>query len=112
MNIETTAQDLFDKIRNEIQNISLGDEEGKALSPDKLEQARIFNFEYMNKKTNEPYGAVLISIIDPRSMGIYYGLDMAKDMSPEDQRQWSNWLREMRRFAHSRRQLMRVGFDA
>jgi len=99
MNIENTAQDLFDKIRNEIQNIKLGDEEGKALSPDKIDQARIFNFEYMNKDSDKPYGAVLISIIDPRSMGIYYGLDMAKNMSPEDQKDWTNWLKEMRRFA-------------
>jgi hypothetical protein len=99
MNIESTAQDLFDKIRNEIQNIKLGDEEGKALSPDKIDQARIFNFEYMNKNTDKPYGAVLISIIDPRSLGIYYGLDMAKNMSQEDQKDWTNWLKDMRRFA-------------
>ena len=68
INIEKTAENLFDKIRSRFSGVTIGDESAKAtVDP---ENARFFNFDYIGKDGSN-IGQVTISLIDDNSLKIY-----------------------------------------
>lgn len=100
--IEKTSEELFQKLRNRFNPISMGDENADETATPS--EARIFNFMY--KENDNDIGYISISIIDNRSFKIYFGTDVADRV--EDKTSWYNFLKELRMFA--KRNLM--SFDA
>jgi hypothetical protein len=94
--IESISTALFDKIRSRFGNITLGDENAKAVSdPSK---ARFFNFTYTDE-TGAEYGKITISLIDETSLKIYYGQNISTDMDRDQRHGWYDFLRNLRKFA-------------
>lgn len=91
--IEKTASDLFQKLRTRYSPITLGNE--KAESTSDPESARFFNFVF--KENEEERGPVSISLVDGRSMKVFFGEGMTDRM--QDKAEWYNFLRELRAFA-------------
>ncbi len=93
--LEKISQDLFDKLRSRFDNISLGDDSAKHTSDP--EKARFFNFDYEDEFGN--YGNVTVGLQDGESLKIFFGKNISKDMTPESQDQWYEFLKNMRYFA-------------
>jgi hypothetical protein len=89
------ADSLFEKIRSRFEDISLGDENAKATQTP--ENARFFNFDYVAHGKN--HGNITISIIDERSLKIYFSKNISSDLEDEEKQTWYNFLRELRFFA-------------
>jgi len=93
--ISKVSELLFDKIRSRFDGVSLGSENGKATSDPR--NARFFNFDY--KSGGENFGNVTISIIDGQSLKIYFNKEIANKLDKEQQDEWFEFLRGMRKFA-------------
>ena len=91
--IDKTAFDLFQKLRARYSPVTLGNESAESTSDP--EEARFFNFTY--KEEEQPLGPITISLIDGRSMKVFYGEDMVHEIT--DKANWYNFLRELRGFA-------------
>ena len=95
LEIEKISENLFDKIRSRFANISIGNENAKAtVDPT---QARFFNFNFTND--GNEYGNLTISLLDNRSLKIYYDREIDKDMPNQDRLAWYNFLKDLRLFA-------------
>lgn len=93
--INKIAENLFEKIRDRFEDVSLGDENAKATqSP---ESARFFNFDYIQDGQN--YGNITISIIDEISLKIYFTKKLSHNLDEEQKKEWYEFLRELREFA-------------
>ena len=102
--VENIASELFDKIRTRFDNVRLGDDKSKATtSPEK---ARFFNFDY--KVDGHKVGNITISLIDEKSLKIYFGRDIVEAIKELDrdseeankhETDWYNFLRGIRQFA-------------
>jgi hypothetical protein len=101
--IESIANQLFDKIRTRFDQVTLGDSQAKATT--RPEKAKFFNFEYSDDsdessdEENESYGKVVISLIDEKSLKVYYGQDIAHSMPDTVRRNWYEFLRGLKSFA-------------
>lgn len=91
--IDKTAFDLFQKLRARYSPVTLGNESAESTSDP--EEARFFNFTY--KEEEQALGPITISLIDGRSMKVFYGEDMVHEIT--DKANWYNFLRELRGFA-------------
>lgn len=91
--INKSAFDLFQKLRARYSPVTLGNESAESTSDP--EEARFFNFTY--KEEEQPLGPITISLIDGRSMKVFYGEDMVHEIT--DKANWYNFLRELRGFA-------------
>ena len=98
--IDKIAESLFEKVRDRFEDVSLGDENAKAISDP--EKARFFNFDYIVDGHN--HGNITMSIIDENSLKIYYSKNISDDLNPEEKKHWYAFLKELREFA--RRNLM------
>lgn len=96
IDITTVAEALFEKVRARFEGVSVGDESAKATQDPKL--ARFFNFDYTDDMGNN-FGNVTVSIIDERSLKIYFGKNLSADLSEEQKKEWYDFLRDMRMFA-------------
>jgi hypothetical protein len=94
--IEKISTELFDKIRSRFENVSVGNDQAKSTSDP--EQARFFNFNYIDQ-FGKNYGNVTISLIDENSLKIYFTKDLVSELGPEEQKNWFDFLRSMRMFA-------------
>lgn len=94
--IESISVALFDKVRSRFANVTLGDENAKAVHDP--EKARFFNFTYTSSDGAE-HGAVTISLIDETSLKIYYGSNVTGDMDRDQRQEWYDFLRNIRKFA-------------
>lgn len=93
--IDSTAEDLFFKLRNRFPNVQMGDSLGKVTS-DPF-SARFFNFVF--ETNDEKFGSVTVSIIDNQSLKIYFSQDLIETMEFGVQDSWFSFLKELRRFA-------------
>lgn len=92
------ATDLFYKIRSRFSGLKLGAETGEiTIIP---EQARFFDFDYMEGKT--PVGHVSISLAEPNSMKVYFSHGITETMDDGQKDNWYRFLRELRTFAKRR----------
>lgn len=94
--LDKISADLFDKIRSRFENVSIGDD--KAKSTNDPENARFFNFDYVDS-SGKNYGNVTISLIDDNSLKIYFNKDLSADLEANEQQQWFEFLRSLRQFA-------------
>jgi len=94
--IDKIALALFDKIRARFDHVNLGDENSKnTLNPEK---ARFFNFDYISED-GENFGNITISLVDERSLKIYYSTNISTALDSEQQDEWSNFLENLRHWA-------------
>ncbi len=92
------AEDLFYKIRSRFSGLKLGEETGQiTINP---EEARFFDFDYMEGKT--PIGHVSISLAEPNSMKVYFSHGITEGMDDGQKDNWYSFLRELRQFAKRR----------
>jgi hypothetical protein len=97
INLETIADDLFNKVRGRFPNVTIGDEEGKVTNVPS--QARFFDFEY--KEADTVLGKVSISI-DEDSLNVMYGDDFVANEDSMTRNKWYDFLRELRQFSKKR----------
>jgi hypothetical protein len=93
--INKIADALFEKIRDRFEDVSLGDENAKATNAP--ESARFFNFDYA--VDGENYGNITMSLIDEKSLKVYYSKNITEKLSDQDRQKWYAFLRELREFA-------------
>ena len=92
------ATDLFYKIRSRFHGLKLGDESGAiTINP---EQARFFDFDYMEGET--PIGHVSVSLAEINSMKVYFSTGITESMDDGQKKNWYTFLRELRNFAKRR----------
>jgi hypothetical protein len=91
--IDKTSSDLFQKLRSRFSPVTLGNEKAEATS--EPSEARFFNFLYT--EDGEARGTISISLVDGRSMKVFYGDSMTETVA--DKEQWYGFLKELRAFA-------------
>jgi hypothetical protein len=89
------AEKLFDKIRSRFEDVSLGDQNAKSTQQPK--DARFFNFNYI--VDNVDCGNITISIIDERSLKIYFSKNISDKLDDHEKRSWQEFLMNLRLFA-------------
>ena len=94
--LNKVAENLFEKIRSRFDDVSLGDEHAKSTS--NPEDARFFNFDFVDNSGNN-YGNITISIIDEKSLKIYFSKDLMSSDDTEVKSVWTSFLKELRFFA-------------
>lgn len=94
-NLNSIAQELFDKIRTQFPNLKLGDEESQVTS--EPEQARFFDFDYIIK--GEKLGRVSVSLSQDDGVVVIYSNDIISDRDEYIKRSFFNFLKELREFA-------------
>jgi hypothetical protein len=87
------ANDLFQKLRTQFSPVTIGDEAAEVTS-DPM-QARFFSFMYTENK--KELGPVSISIVNNRSLKVYYNNDMIENMARSSE--WYALLKSLRFFA-------------
>lgn len=93
--LNSIAEELFEKVRGRFEDVSLGDENAKAtIDP---QQARFFNFDYI--AGGENVGNITLSIIDEKSLKVYFSKNISDDLSEEQRKEWYTFLRDLRHFS-------------
>ena len=92
-NLETIADELFNKIRGRFPNITVGD--GNATITNKPDEARFFEFDFAEgKKVNVN--------IDENSLTIMYAQNLFSEQEQILKSKWYDFLKELRVFAKKR----------
>lgn len=94
--LDKIADSLFNKIRARFDSVSIGDE--KAQSVTDPEQARFFNFDYISE-SGENFGNITISLIDENSLKVYFSSNITENLDEEQEKEWYNFLRNLKKFA-------------
>ena len=93
--LEGISKKLFEKIRGRFPKITMGDENGAPTADEG--QARFFDFDWVVAGENQ--GAVSISIQEGEALKIYYSQNMLENLPQPIEKEWYNFLKEMRFFA-------------
>jgi len=96
LNIANTAEDLFEKIRSRFEKISIGDEKANNTQDPSL--ARFFNFDFVSKDGTN-FGNIHISLIDEKSLKIYFSKTITEKLDDLQKNEWYDFLRSVRMFA-------------
>lgn len=99
LNLETTAEELFGKLRTQFPQIQLGDENNSVTDTPK--DARFFEFDFIKKGQN--LGTVTVDISEDDGLVVIYNNDIANQGSTGLSTQWYNFLKELREFAKQHR---------
>lgn len=94
--LDKIASDLFDKVRSRFEPVKLGDK--SADDTKNPEAARFFNFDYISQDGHN-FGNITISIVDEKHLKIVYGSNITDALDDSQQKEWSRFLRGMRKFA-------------
>ena len=93
--MDTTAQDLFDKLKGQFKNLTLGREDGtRTLIPG---EAVFFEFDYHDDKSK--LGSVVVSLVDEGSLKVYFADNIMDDAGSEVKEHWYSFLRGLRKFS-------------
>jgi hypothetical protein len=93
--MDTTAQDLFDKLKGQFKNLTLGREDGtRTLIPG---EAVFFEFDYHDDKSK--LGSVVVSLVDEGSLKVYFADNIMDDAGSEVKDNWYSFLRGLRKFS-------------
>ena len=95
-NIEQTAENLFDKLRNRFSPIEIKDENQKSTLDPK--DARYFIFDYVDLSTGNSFGNITISIAG-KDLEFVYTKDITASMTDQEKTQWYKFLKNLRFFA-------------
>ena len=91
--IDKHSQKLYDKIRNRFSNIVMIDENGDPTLDSTA--ARVFNMYYLKEK---PETMISLSIMNPKSLELWYDRGMVKKFDNKTKDQWFEFVNEMRGF--------------
>ena len=97
-NLNTISEDLFNKIRGRFPNLTIGDQNGNIVT--EPASARFFDFEY--KEDGTSLGTISISLSEDDGISIIYSRDFINDQDNTTQKNWYNFLKELREFAKKR----------
>lgn len=97
-NFDKIGEDLFNKIRGRFPNVTIGDEEGNVTN--EPEQARFFDFDY--RSGERKLGKVSVSISEDNGLTVIFSRDFIKNEDELTQKEWYNFLRELRKFSKKR----------
>ena len=103
MNLNVIAKDLFNKIRGQFPQVTLGDSQGKATT--EPTEARFFDFDF--KEGGNTLGKVSISISEEDGLVVMHSKDFVEQSDEPLKHGWYNFLKELRSFAKARV----LGFD-
>ena len=103
MNLNVIAKDLFNKIRGQFPQVTLGDSQGKATT--EPTEARFFDFDF--KEGGNTLGKVSISISEEDGLVVMHSKDFVEQSDEPLKHGWYNFLKELRNFAKARV----LGFD-
>ena len=93
--MDTTAQHLFDKLKGQFKNLTLGREDGtRTLIPG---EATFFEFDYYDAESK--LGSVVISMVDEGTLKVYFADNIIDDADSEVKDHWYSFLRGLRKFA-------------
>ena len=91
----SVSEDLFEKLRGQFPNLSLGREDGvKTLNP---QEATFFEFQYKNKR--DTMGSVVVSLVDEGALKVYFNERMLDEADQESQDGWYKTLKNLSKFA-------------
>lgn len=97
-NIQKISTDLFNKLRGRFDQITIGDESGTVTNtPD---NARFFDFAYTEGK--KELGKVSVSINEEDKLTVIFSKDFITAEDSFTQKNWYNFLKELRQFAKKR----------
>lgn len=97
-NIQKISTDLFNKLRGRFDQITIGDESGTVTNtPD---NARFFDFAYTEGK--KELGKVSVSINEEGKLTVIFSKDFITAEDSFTQKNWYNFLKELRQFAKKR----------
>ena len=103
MNLSIIAKDLFNKIRGQFPQVTLGDSGGQATT--EPTEARFFDFDF--KEGGNALGKVSISISEEDGLVVMHSKDFVEQSDEPLKHSWYNFLKELRGFAKARV----LGFD-
>jgi len=91
----SVSEDLFEKLRGQFPNLSLGREDGiKTLNP---QEATFFEFQYKNK--SDTMGSVVVSLVDEGALKVYFNERMLDEADQESHDGWYKTLKSLSKFA-------------
>jgi len=96
-NLESIAEDLFNKIRGRFPSVTIGTDEGKVTNIPS--EARYYDFDY--KENGRTIGKVSVSL-DENSVSVMYSNDFVANEDQMTQDNWYNFLKELRQFSKKR----------
>jgi len=96
-NLNTIAEDLFNKIRGRFSAVTLGTEDGKVTEDP--EAARFYDFAY--KVDDRTIGKVSVSL-DEDKLSVMYANNFVEQEEDSVRESWYDFLRELRTFAKKR----------
>jgi Rod binding domain-containing protein len=93
--MDTTARDLFEKLKGQFKNLTLGKEDGtRTLIPG---ETSFFEFDYHSDESK--LGSVVVSLVDEGSLKVYFATNIMDDANSESKDNWYGFLRGLRKFA-------------
>ena len=93
--MDTTARDLFEKLKGRSKNLTLGREDGtRTLIPN---EASFFEFDYHNDENK--LGSVVVSLVDEGSLKVYFATNIMDDANSESKDNWYGFLKGLRKFS-------------
>ena len=93
--MDTTARDLFEKLKGQFKNLTLGREDGtRTLIPG---EASFFEFDYHSDESK--LGSVVVSLVDESSLKVYFANNIMDDADSESKDKWYGFLRGLRKFS-------------
>ena len=98
IDLDTIGEDLFSKIRGRFPNVTIGDDSGTITNEPK--EARFFDFDYKAGERN--IGKVSVSISEDDGLSVIYSRDFISNEDQLTQKEWYNFLKELRQFARKR----------
>ena len=88
------GEDLFNKIRGRFPEVTIGNKEGSVTN--EPEMARFFDFDYNG------LGKVSVAIDEDEGLTVIYSKDFMEDQDDTTQRNWYDFLKELRIFSKKR----------
>ena len=96
-NLESIAEELFNKIRGRFPNVTIGNENGEVTNVPT--EARFFDFEY--KESDKILGSISVSI-DENDLSVMYSNDFVANEDAATRNNWYSFLKELRTFSKKR----------
>lgn len=97
-NLDKIAEELFNKIRSQFSNVTLGNDDAEVI--EEPSEARYFEFDFEYK--NHSLGSITISIDEDDGLIVMFSNDIVEDKPYGLKHRWFNFLKEMREFAKRR----------
>jgi len=97
-NLNSVAEDLFNKIRGRFPSVTIGDEQGTVTTVP--EESRFYDFAF--KTEGAEAGKVSISLDEENGITVIVGKDIVENQPQSVKSKWFDFLRELRQFAKKR----------